>query len=146
MGVAQEASTGRGRPRDRALDDRILDQLLTLLGSHGYAGLTLDELAARSGVAKTTILRRWPSKAAVAAAANARAPPRKSAPVVRRRRLLTLAAVIAGASSHWGMEEQGGRSPARHRAVMSGPSRRPIHRERQIGCQFAHGWVSECPA
>jgi AcrR family transcriptional regulator len=68
MGVAQGVSTGRGRPRDRALDDRILEQLLTLLGSHGYAGLTLDELAARSGVAKTTILRRWPSKAAVAAA------------------------------------------------------------------------------
>src|SRR3954447_1580405 len=38
------------------------------LGSRGYAGLTLDELAGRSGVAKTTILRRWPSKAAVAAA------------------------------------------------------------------------------
>jgi AcrR family transcriptional regulator len=60
--------SGRGRRRDRALDDRILEQLLALLGSHGYAGLTLDELAARSGVAKTTILRRWPSKAAVAAA------------------------------------------------------------------------------
>jgi AcrR family transcriptional regulator len=59
---------GRGRSRDPALDDRILDQVLALLGSHGYAGLTLDELAARSGVAKTTILRRWPSKAAVAAA------------------------------------------------------------------------------
>ena len=68
MSVIPEASPGRGRPRDRALDDRILDQLLALLGSHGYAGLTLDELAARSGVAKTTILRRWPSKAAVAAA------------------------------------------------------------------------------
>ncbi len=63
-----EASSGRGRPRDRALDDRILEQVIALLGSHGYAGLTLDELAARSGVAKTTILRRWPSKAAVAAA------------------------------------------------------------------------------
>ena len=60
--------SGRGRRRDRALDDRILEQLLALLGSHGYAGLTLDELAARSGVAKTTILRRWPSKATVAAA------------------------------------------------------------------------------
>jgi AcrR family transcriptional regulator len=60
--------SGRGRRRNRALDDRILEQLLALLGSHGYAGLTLDELAARSGVAKTTILRRWPSKAAVAAA------------------------------------------------------------------------------
>src|SRR5689334_12592108 len=59
----------RGRPRDGALDDRILDQAVALLGSRGYAGLTLDELAVRSGVAKTTILRRWPSKAAVAAAA-----------------------------------------------------------------------------
>jgi AcrR family transcriptional regulator len=58
----------RGRPRDRALDDRILEQVLVLLGTHGYAGLTLDQLAARSGVAKTTILRRWPSKAAVAVA------------------------------------------------------------------------------
>ena len=68
MGATPGASAGRGRPRDRALDDRILEQVIALLGSHGYAGLTLDELAARSGVAKTTILRRWPSKAAVAAA------------------------------------------------------------------------------
>ncbi len=59
---------GRGRPRDHTLDERILEQVLVLLASHGYAGLTLDELATRSGVAKTTILRRWPSKAAVAAA------------------------------------------------------------------------------
>jgi AcrR family transcriptional regulator len=59
---------GRGRPRDGRLDARILDQVLALLGAKGYAGLTLDELATRSGVAKTTILRRWPSKAAVAAA------------------------------------------------------------------------------
>src|SRR4051812_6577208 len=62
------AASGRGRPRDRTLDDRILEQVLLLLGSRGYAGLTLDDLATRSGVAKTTILRRWPSKAAVAAA------------------------------------------------------------------------------
>jgi AcrR family transcriptional regulator len=69
MGLYQDASMpGRGRPRDRTLDARILEQLLALLGTHGYAGLTLDELATRSGVAKTTILRRWPSKAAVAAA------------------------------------------------------------------------------
>lgn len=59
----------RGRPRDPALDERILEQILALLGTHGYTRLTLDELAARSGVAKTTILRRWPSKAAIAAAA-----------------------------------------------------------------------------
>src|SRR3954452_19784639 len=62
------SAPGRGRPRDGALDERILEQVLVLLGSRGYSGLTLDELAVRSGVAKTTILRRWPSKAAVAAA------------------------------------------------------------------------------
>jgi AcrR family transcriptional regulator len=68
MVATRGGASGRGRRRDRAIDDRIIEQLLALLGSHGYAGLTLDELAARSGVAKTTILRRWPSKAAVAAA------------------------------------------------------------------------------
>jgi AcrR family transcriptional regulator len=69
MDIAPKPSPpGRGRPRDGALDERILEQVLDLLGSRGYAGLTLDELAVRSGVAKTTILRRWPSKAAVAAA------------------------------------------------------------------------------
>jgi AcrR family transcriptional regulator len=69
MGVAPASvANGRGRPRDRTLDARILEQVLALLASHGYAGLRLDELAERSGVAKTTILRRWPSKAAVAAA------------------------------------------------------------------------------
>src|SRR5919202_1715589 len=64
----QSSPPGRGRPRDGALDERILEQVVALLGARGYAGLNLDELAVRSGVAKTTILRRWPSKAAVAAA------------------------------------------------------------------------------
>jgi AcrR family transcriptional regulator len=61
-------SQGRGRRRDGALDARIVEQVVAMLGSRSYAGLTLDELAERSGVAKTTILRRWPSKAAVVAA------------------------------------------------------------------------------
>jgi AcrR family transcriptional regulator len=65
---SRAAARGRGRPRDSNLDARILEQTVGLLASHGYARFTLDELAARSGVAKTTILRRWPSKAAVAAA------------------------------------------------------------------------------
>ena len=40
-----------------------------MLAEDGYGGFRLDALAARARVAKTTILRRWPSKAAVAAAA-----------------------------------------------------------------------------
>src|SRR3954451_9275522 len=59
----------RGRPPSPELDDRILDAALATLAEVGYARLRLDALAARAGVAKTTILRRWPSKAAVAAAA-----------------------------------------------------------------------------
>src|SRR3954469_18750615 len=63
------ARRGRGRPPSPGIDRRILDAALELLASGGYAGFRLDELAKRAGVAKTTILRRWPSKAAVAAAA-----------------------------------------------------------------------------
>src|SRR3954453_20058304 len=60
---------GRGRPPAPGIDRRILDAALELLASGSYADFRLDELAKRAGVAKTTILRRWPSKAAVAAAA-----------------------------------------------------------------------------
>jgi len=63
------AGRGRGRPPSPGIDQRILDAALELLASDGYAGFRLDELAKRAGVAKTTILRRWPSKAAIAAAA-----------------------------------------------------------------------------
>jgi AcrR family transcriptional regulator len=59
----------RGRPRAPDTAERVLAAALELLARDGYAGLTLNALAARAGVAKTTILRRWGSKAAVAAAA-----------------------------------------------------------------------------
>jgi AcrR family transcriptional regulator len=62
-------SARRGRPLSPELDDRILEAAMAMLADVGYAQLRLDTLAARAGVAKTTILRRWPSKAAVAAAA-----------------------------------------------------------------------------
>src|SRR3954454_7081014 len=66
---ASPAPRRRGRPPSPELDDRILEAALATLAEVGYARLRLDALAARAGVAKTTILRRWPSKAAVAAAA-----------------------------------------------------------------------------
>jgi AcrR family transcriptional regulator len=59
----------RGRPPAPGTAERVLAAALELLARDGYAGLTLNALAARAGVAKTTILRRWGSKAAVAAAA-----------------------------------------------------------------------------
>jgi len=67
--VQHAAARRRGRPPSPAVDERILDTALDMLAENGYAGLRLDALATRAGVAKTTILRRWPSKATVAAAA-----------------------------------------------------------------------------
>lgn len=58
-----------GRPRDEKIDARILQTTLKLLHLHGYAGLRIDEVAAESQVAKTTIYRRWPTLARLAVAA-----------------------------------------------------------------------------
>jgi AcrR family transcriptional regulator len=68
-GITAASAPRRGRRAARDTDGRILEAAIELLSANGYAGFTLDELAVRAGVAKTTILRRWPSKAAVAAAA-----------------------------------------------------------------------------
>ena len=52
----------RGRPRDTAVDQRVLDVACDLLLTGGYAGLNVDEVAERAAVAKTTLYRRWPTK------------------------------------------------------------------------------------
>ena len=52
----------RGRPRDTAVDQRVLDVAWNLLLTGGYAALNVDEVAERAAVAKTTLYRRWPTK------------------------------------------------------------------------------------
>ncbi|MEU8631726.1 TetR/AcrR family transcriptional regulator [Amycolatopsis sp. NPDC048633] len=47
----------------------ILDAAVELLVEHGFAGATVEAIAARSGAAKTTIYRQWPDKQAVLRAA-----------------------------------------------------------------------------
>lgn len=52
----------KGRPRDEDVDRRITAAALEVLADHGAAGFSVAEVALRSGVAKTSIYRRYPSR------------------------------------------------------------------------------------
>ena len=56
------APTRGGRPRHPDTDDAILRATFRLLVDEGYGGLTIEQVAAVAGVAKTTIYRRYPTK------------------------------------------------------------------------------------
>jgi AcrR family transcriptional regulator len=51
-----------GRPRDPSRDGVIRKAILRLLADVGYGALTMDAVAARAGVGKATIYRRWRTK------------------------------------------------------------------------------------
>jgi AcrR family transcriptional regulator len=55
-----------GRPRSEFCQKAILNAALDLLAEEGMAGFTIEAVSARSGVARTTIYRRWPTKGALA--------------------------------------------------------------------------------
>jgi AcrR family transcriptional regulator len=59
-------SVRRGRPRDPDAEPRIRQCAVQLLLERGLDRMTVDEIAARAGVGKATIYRRWPSKTELA--------------------------------------------------------------------------------
>ncbi len=64
-----EGTRAPGRPRDERNDRAILTAALAILQKEGYRGLTIEGVAARAGVGRPTIYRRWPSKPALVVAA-----------------------------------------------------------------------------
>lgn len=58
-------SVRRGRPRSGLVHRRILDATRELLAERGFSRLRLEHVAARAGVGKATIYRRWGSKEAL---------------------------------------------------------------------------------
>ena len=51
-----------GRPRSERAEQAIIDAALSLFAESGPDGLCLERVAARAGVGKATIYRRWPGK------------------------------------------------------------------------------------
>jgi AcrR family transcriptional regulator len=56
----------RGRPRSSEANRAILAAAGSLLAERGLAAMSIEEVAARAGVGKATIYRRWPSKGLLA--------------------------------------------------------------------------------
>jgi len=55
-----------GRPRNKGLDEALLQAGLAVFLEAGYSGATLAEIARRAGVGTPAIYRRWPTKADMA--------------------------------------------------------------------------------
>lgn len=62
---SQSPARKPGRPRSDRAHAAILAATAELLGQAGYAGLTIEAVAERAGVARQTIYRRWSSKLAL---------------------------------------------------------------------------------
>ena len=63
-GGSEQAAERRrpGRPRSEEADRAIIDAALSLFAESGPGGLCIEKVAARAGVGKATIYRRWPGK------------------------------------------------------------------------------------
>lgn len=63
--VGEQSDRRPGRPRDARVDQVIVEATLAELTDKGFAGATVDAIAARAGVGKATIYRRWPNREAL---------------------------------------------------------------------------------
>ena len=60
--VTTRPSSKPGRPRSSAADRAILEAAIALLKADGYAGMSVEAVAAEAGVGKSTIYRRYRGK------------------------------------------------------------------------------------
>ena len=74
--AARDAIRRPGRPRSERAEQAILDATLEAIGDYGVDGVRCEDVAARAGVGKATLYRRWPGKEdlLIAAFASLKAP------------------------------------------------------------------------
>lgn len=64
MRAAADTGTAarKGRPRDERIDDQITAAALDVLAEVGFERFSVEQVAQRAGVAKTTLYRRFPCR------------------------------------------------------------------------------------
>ena len=67
--VLVDGCARRGRPRDERIDSDMVAAALAVLADVGFDRFSVEEVALRAGVAKTTVYRRFPSRGDVISAA-----------------------------------------------------------------------------
>ncbi|MFD4511236.1 TetR/AcrR family transcriptional regulator [Streptomyces sp. NPDC058457] len=155
-----------GRPRDTSRDLAILDATLALLTEVGYEQLSIEAVASRSGVAKTTIYRRYRDKAALVAAAvehrSHHTPPEPAADDLRgdllglvtwlgrqiaEQEIGLLGALFAGMRSDARLAEEMRRTLRRDAAAMTDePLRKAIRHGEQLTPRAAELFAEVAPA
>lgn len=68
MSKGEVGARRRGRPKGDEVKVAILKAANNLLHEEGYAGFTIEAVAARSGAARSSIYRWWPNRGALAMA------------------------------------------------------------------------------
>ncbi|HEY7489311.1 MAG TPA: TetR/AcrR family transcriptional regulator [Streptosporangiaceae bacterium] len=128
--MADTAVTTRppGRPRSERADKAIIDATLALLVEEGgVAGVTIEAVAARACVGKTTIYRRWPNKEAliIDALASLKEPQPELGGASVRDDLISLAKVTGVEKGdrrrvgvYWSVFGDGDKHPELHRRFM----------------------------
>ena len=63
-GAGPDPQAGRrpGRPRSEQAEQAIIEATLDVFAEKGFEGVCVEVVAARAGVGKATIYRRWPNK------------------------------------------------------------------------------------
>jgi AcrR family transcriptional regulator len=69
MTPGEEPRRSRGRPRTPGAEEKILAAALDEYGERGWSGFTMDAVARRAGVGKSTVYLRWHDKDALLTAA-----------------------------------------------------------------------------
>ncbi|HEY7722366.1 MAG TPA: TetR/AcrR family transcriptional regulator [Pedococcus sp.] len=64
--ATEGARRGPGRPREEATEQAITLAARQVLAEKGLSRMSMETVAARAGVAKSTLYRRWPSKVELA--------------------------------------------------------------------------------